>query len=109
MLEPLADYSTVAALVALTAIFAYSFHAVLIAGQLSLAQAGLASLAAFMSSLVVPDQPLFGVIPRLVVGVAAGVLVGGVVASVLALPLLRLRGVSLLLRPWGSVRWSASC
>ena len=101
MLELLEDHSAVVALVALTGIFAYSFHAVLIAGQLSLAQAGLASLAAFTSSLVVPDQPLLGVVPRLVVGMIAGMLAGAAVAVVLALPLTRLRGVFLAIATLG--------
>ncbi|MEO6943751.1 MAG: branched-chain amino acid ABC transporter ATP-binding protein/permease [Lacisediminihabitans sp.] len=80
---------------ALSAILAYSFYAVLLAGQLSLAQLGIASLAAFTSTLVVPDEPLFGVIPQLVIGIVFGVVVGMIVAFVLGLPLIRLRGVFL--------------
>jgi branched-chain amino acid transport system permease protein len=91
----LASYSATITLIALTAILAYSFYAVLIAGQLSLAQAGLASVAAFTSSLVVPAEPLFGVVPRLLVGVAAGMAVGAFVALLLGLPVMRLRGVFL--------------
>ena len=77
--------------VALTGVFAYSFYAVLVAGQLSLAQAGLASAAAFASSLVVPAETLFGVVPILVVGIS----VGSVLAFLLGLPVTRLRGVFL--------------
>lgn len=97
----LASYSAVITLVALSAILAYSFYAVLMAGQLSLAQAGLASLGAFASSLAVPDEPLFGVVPRLVVGVAVGMLVGAFVAFLLGLPVMRLRGVFLAIATLG--------
>ncbi|HEU4807776.1 MAG TPA: branched-chain amino acid ABC transporter permease, partial [Homoserinimonas sp.] len=89
------EYSALITLVALTAILAYSFYAVLLAGQLSLAQLGLASLAAFTSSLVVPEEPLFGFIPPLAVGVVFGMLVGVIAAFILGLPVIRLRGVFL--------------
>ncbi|GAA3761719.1 branched-chain amino acid ABC transporter ATP-binding protein/permease [Microbacterium kribbense] len=87
--------SSLIALVALAAILAYSFYAVLLAGQLSLAQLGIASLAAFTSTLVVPDAPLFGVVPPLLVGIVFGVVVGMIAAFILGLPLMRLRGVFL--------------
>ena len=89
------EYSALITLVALTAILAYSFYAVLLAGQLSLAQLGLASLAAFTSSLVVPEEPLFGFIPPLVVAIVFGMLVGMIAAFILGLPVIRLRGVFL--------------
>ena len=89
------EYSSLLTFIALTAILAYSFYAVLIAGQLSLAQVGLASLAAFTSSLVVPSEPLFGFIPPLAVGIVFGMLVGVIAAFVLGLPVMRLRGVFL--------------
>ncbi|WP_010203351.1 branched-chain amino acid ABC transporter ATP-binding protein/permease [Salinibacterium sp. PAMC 21357] len=91
----LAEYSSLITLVALTAILAYSFYAVLIAGQLSLAQVGLASLAAFTSALVVPSEPLFGFIPPLVIGIVFGMFVGAIAAFILGLPVIRLRGVFL--------------
>jgi len=91
----LAEYSSLIALIALTAILAYSFYAVLIAGQLSLAQVGLASLAAFTSALVVPAEPLFGFIPPLVIGIVFGMFVGAIAAFILGLPVIRLRGVFL--------------
>ena len=91
----LAEYSSLITLIALTAILAYSFYAVLIAGQLSLAQVGLASLAAFTSALVVPAEPLFGFIPPLVIGIVFGMLVGAIAAFILGLPVIRLRGVFL--------------
>jgi branched-chain amino acid transport system permease protein len=95
MPEALEAYSATITLIALTALLAYSFHAVLMAGQLSLAQAGLASLAAFTSAIVVPEQPLLGVVPRLVVGIAIGMAVGAAAALLLGLPVTRLRGVFL--------------
>ncbi|MGV8911984.1 MAG: ABC transporter permease subunit [Rhodoglobus sp.] len=91
----LAEYSSLITLIALTAILAYSFYAVLIAGQLSLAQVGLASLAAFTSALVVPADPLFGFIPPLIIGIVFGMFVGAFAAFILGLPVIRLRGVFL--------------
>ena len=88
-------YASTITFIALAGVFAYSFYAVLSAGQLSLAQAGLASAAAFTSSLVIPAEPLFGVVPRLVVGIAVGMSVGAVLAFLLGLPVMRLRGVFL--------------
>ena len=89
------EYTSLLTFIALTAILAFSFYAVLIAGQLSLAQVGLASLAAFTSSLVVPSEPLFGFIPPLMVGIVFGMAVGVIAAFVLGLPVMRLRGVFL--------------
>lgn len=91
----LVEYSSLITLIALTAILAFSFYAVLIAGQLSLAQVGLASLAAFTSSLVVPAEPLFGFIPPLAIGIVFGMCVGIIAAFILGLPVIRLRGVFL--------------
>ena len=96
----LANYEATLTLIALTAIFAYSFYAVLMAGQLSLGQAGLASLAGFSATLVVPDEPVAGLSP-LVVGLPAGVLVGAFVAFLLGLPVMRLRGVFLAIATLG--------
>lgn len=89
------EYSALITLMALTAILAYSFYAVLIAGQLSLAQIGLASLAAFTAALVVPTEPLFGFIPPLLIGIVFGMCVGMLAAFILGLPVIRLRGVFL--------------
>ena len=89
------QYSSLITLIALSGILAYSFYAVLVAGQLSLAQLGIASLAVFTSALVVPKDPLFGFIPPLVVGIVYGIVVGMIVAFILGLPLIRLRGVFL--------------
>jgi len=95
MLEFVDAYASTITFMALTGVFAYSFYAVLVAGQLSLAQAGIASAAAFTSSLAVPAEPLFGVVPRLVVGIAVGMSVGAFLAFLLGLPVMRLRGVFL--------------
>ena len=95
MLAFLDAYASTITFMALAGVFAYSFYAVLSAGQLSLAQAGFASAAAFTSSLVVPDEALFGVVPRLVVGIVVGMSVGAVLAFLLGLPVMRLRGVFL--------------
>lgn len=91
----LVEYTSLITLIALTAILAFSFYAVLIAGQLSLAQLGLASLAAFTSALVVPAEPVLGFIPPLAVGIAVGMSVGLIAAFILGLPVIRLRGVFL--------------
>jgi len=91
----LVQYSSLITLVATSGVLAYSFYAVLLAGQLSLAQIGLASLAAFTSSLVVPQEPLWGFIPPLVVGIVFGMAVGAIAAFIVGLPLMRLRGVFL--------------
>jgi branched-chain amino acid transport system permease protein len=96
----LAGYSSTLTLIALAAIFAYSFYAVLMAGQLSLGQAGLASLAGFSAVAVIPEDPVAGLSP-LVVGLPVGMLVGAVVAFLLGLPVMRLRGVFLAIATLG--------
>ncbi|HIW60903.1 MAG TPA: branched-chain amino acid ABC transporter ATP-binding protein/permease [Candidatus Stackebrandtia excrementipullorum] len=90
-----AGYETIITTLALTGIFAYSFHVVLMAGQLSLGQAGFASIGAFVSTLVVPEEPLFGVLSPALVGIPVGMAAGAVAAYLLGLPVLRLRGVFL--------------
>jgi branched-chain amino acid transport system permease protein len=96
----LAGYSSTLTLIALAAIFAYSFYAVLMAGQLSLGQAGLASLAGFSAVAVIPEDPVAGFSP-LVVGLPVGMLVGALVAFLLGLPVMRLRGVFLAIATLG--------
>ncbi len=81
--------------IALTAIFAYSFYAVLVAGQLSLGQAGFASLAAFVSATLAPAPADVGDVPALLIAIVIGMAVGAVAAVVLGLPTMRLRGVFL--------------
>jgi branched-chain amino acid transport system permease protein len=91
----LAGYDTLITTIALGAILAYSFHVVLMAGQLSLGQAGFASLAAYVSTLVVPTEPIFGMLSPVLVGLPVGAAVGAAAALVVGLPVLRLRGVFL--------------
>ncbi|MDN5791381.1 MAG: ATP-binding cassette domain-containing protein, partial [Micrococcales bacterium] len=80
---------------ALGAIFAYSFYAVLVAGALSLGQAGFASLAAFSGVTLAPGPEDIGDLPALLVAIAIGMLIGAVAAVVLGLPTMHLRGVFL--------------
>lgn len=88
-------YDSLITTIALAGILAYSFHAVLMAGQLSLGQAGFASLGAYTSTLVVPEEPLFGALSPVLLGIPVGVMVGAAAAFLLGLPVLRLRGVFL--------------
>ncbi|WP_338751848.1 branched-chain amino acid ABC transporter ATP-binding protein/permease [Janibacter alittae] len=81
--------------IALGGIFAYSFYAVLVAGQLSLGQAGFASLAAFSAAAVTPTPSDIGDLPALLIAIVIGMLVGAVTAVILGLPTMRLRGVFL--------------
>ncbi|MDC5698785.1 branched-chain amino acid ABC transporter ATP-binding protein/permease [Intrasporangium calvum] len=81
--------------VALGAIFAYSFYAVLVAGQLSLGQAGFASLAAFTAASLTPKPSEIGEIPALLLAIVIGMAVGSAAAVVLGLPTMHLRGVFL--------------
>ncbi|MQM27814.1 branched-chain amino acid ABC transporter ATP-binding protein/permease [Glycomyces albidus] len=91
----LAGYDTLITTIALGAILAYSFHVVLMAGQLSLGQAGFASLGAYVSTLVVPTEPIAGSISPVIVGLPVGAAVGAAAAFVVGIPVLRLRGVFL--------------
>ncbi|WP_205324806.1 ATP-binding cassette domain-containing protein [Glycomyces sp. YM15] len=90
-----AGYETLITTIALGAILAYSFHVVLMAGQLSLGQAGFASLAAYVATLVVPTEPLFGSLSPVIVGLPVGAAVGAAAAFLVGMPVLRLRGVFL--------------
>ena len=67
--------------IALTAIFAYSFYAVLVAGQLSLGQAGFASLAAFTGATLAPDPSEVGDLPALLIAIVIGMAVGALAAA----------------------------
>ncbi|WP_317492995.1 branched-chain amino acid ABC transporter ATP-binding protein/permease [Haloechinothrix sp. LS1_15] len=91
----MAGYESLITTIALVGILAYSFHVVLMAGQLSLGQAGFASLGAYLSTLAVLDTPLFGTVSPVWVGIPVGMLVGASAALLLGLPVLRLRGVFL--------------
>lgn len=87
--------------VALGAVFAFSFYAVLNAGQLSLGQAGFASVAAYTSVLLAPDPDVVGDVPALLVALAVGTTAGAAAAVVLGLPTMHLRGVFLAIATLG--------
>jgi len=87
--------------IALGAIFAYSFYAVLVAGQLSLGQAGFASLAAFTAVSLAPDPDEAGDLVTLLIAVGTGMAVGALAAVVLGLPTMHLRGVFLAIATLG--------
>jgi branched-chain amino acid transport system permease protein len=97
-----AQLATQLALIGLAVVFAFSFYAVLYAGQLSLAQAGFASIGGFTAAaLIGKDTRLLGFVPPLVSAIVIGAIVGAVVALVLGLPVLRLRGVYLAIATLG--------
>lgn len=87
--------------VALAGIFAFSFYAVLVAGQLSLGQAGFAALAAYTSAVLAPDPGEVGDAVALGVALVTGIVVGAVAAALLGLPTMRLRGVFLAIATLG--------
>ncbi|SNS95172.1 amino acid/amide ABC transporter membrane protein 2, HAAT family /amino acid/amide ABC transporter ATP-binding protein 1, HAAT family [Geodermatophilus pulveris] len=97
----LAQYATPLTFIALGAVFAYSFYAVLIAGQLSLGQAGFASLAAFTAASLAPSGDDVGDVPALLTAVVIGMAVGATAAVVLGLPTMHLRGVFLAIATLG--------
>jgi branched-chain amino acid transport system permease protein len=97
----LAEYATTLTFIALGAIFAYSFYAVLIAGQLSLGQAGFASLAAFSAAALAPSAADVGDVPALLTAVVIGMGVGAAASIVLGLPTMHLRGVFLAIATLG--------
>ncbi|MFC7623767.1 ATP-binding cassette domain-containing protein [Microlunatus sp. GCM10028923] len=87
--------------IALGAIFAFSFYAVLVAGQLSLGQAGFASLAAFTAAALTPDPDQIGDLPALLIAIVIGMAVGSAAALLLGLPTMHLRGVFLAIATLG--------
>lgn len=87
--------------IALGAIFAFSFYAVLVAGQLSLGQAGFASVAAFTSATLAPDPDVVGDVSALLIAIAIGMVVGALAALLLGLPTMHLRGVFLAIATLG--------
>lgn len=96
MADFISTYNAVIVFIAINGVLAYSMYAVLIAGQLSLAQAAFASIAAYGSALLTIEAGL----PFPVVTVA-GVALGAVAAALLGLPTLRLRGVFLAIATLG--------
>ncbi|MGO3833962.1 MAG: branched-chain amino acid ABC transporter ATP-binding protein/permease [Microbacteriaceae bacterium] len=87
--------------IALNAIFAFSFYAVLVAGQLSLGQAGFAGIAAFTAAAITPAPTTWGTIPTLLFAIAVGMVVGALAATILGLPTMHLRGVFLAIATLG--------
>lgn len=87
--------------IALGAIFAFSFYAVLVAGQLSLGQAGFAGLAAFVAVALAPDPDAVGDVPALLIALVIGIGVGAATAVLLGLPTMHLRGVFLAIATLG--------
>jgi branched-chain amino acid transport system permease protein len=97
----LLQYATPLTFIALGAVFAYSFYAVLIAGQLSLGQAGFAALGAFSGASLAPSGDEVGDVPALLIAVVIGMAVGALAAVVLGLPTMHLRGVFLAIATLG--------
>lgn len=87
--------------IALNGIFAYSFYAVLVAGQLSLGQAGFAGIAAFVAATLAPTPATWGPVPTLIIAIVIGMVVGSLAAVILGLPTMRLRGVFLAIATLG--------
>ncbi|WP_375003764.1 ATP-binding cassette domain-containing protein [Aeromicrobium sp. CTD01-1L150] len=87
--------------IAIGGIFAFSFYAVLVAGQLSLGQAGFAALAAFTAVTVAPEPEDVGELAALLVAALIGMSVGAMAAVVLGLPTMHLRGVFLAIATLG--------
>ncbi|MGO2519462.1 MAG: branched-chain amino acid ABC transporter ATP-binding protein/permease [Microbacterium sp.] len=87
--------------IAMNGVFAFSFYAVLIAGQLSLAQAGIAGIAAFTAASIAPAPTEWGPIPTLLFAMGIGMAVGALAAVILGLPTMRLRGVFLAIATLG--------
>ena len=87
--------------IALNGVFAFSFYAVLVAGQLSLAQAGFAGIAAFTAASIAPAPSEWGPIPTLLFSMAVGMVIGALAAVILGLPTMRLRGVFLAIATLG--------
>ena len=74
----------------------------LVAGQLSLAQIGCASIAAFTARQgVLPDHAVAGVVPPLVVSIAVGMSTATAASVLVGLPAMRLRGVYLAIATLG--------
>jgi branched-chain amino acid transport system permease protein len=86
----LVTYESVLVFIGLNIVFAFSMYVVLIAGQLSLAQAAFASIAGYTSAILTMEAEL----PFLVV-IIVGVSLSAGLSMLLGMPVLRLRGVFL--------------
>jgi branched-chain amino acid transport system permease protein len=92
---------SVVTFIALNGIFAFSFYAVLVAGQLSLGQAGIAGISGFIAAAVTPSPASIGDWPALIIALAVGTAVGAITAVILGVPTMRLRGVFLAIATLG--------
>jgi branched-chain amino acid transport system permease protein len=88
-------------LIAINGVLAYSFYAVLVAGQLSLAQIGCAAIAAFTAAKAVPGDTVAGFIPPLAVSIVIGMTTATAASVLIGLPVMRLRGVYLAIATLG--------
>ena len=86
----LVTYESVVVFIGINIVFAFSMYVVLIAGQLSLAQAAFASIAGYTSAILTMEAEL----PFLVV-IIVGVSLTAGLSFLLGMPVLRLRGVFL--------------
>lgn len=88
-------------LIAINGVLAYSFYAVLVAGQLSLAQIGCAAIAAFSAARAVPDDTVARFVPPLAVSIVVGMATAAAASVLIGLPVMRLRGVYLAIATLG--------
>ena len=87
--------------IALNAILAASFYAVLVAGQLSLGQAGFAAVGGFGAAYLTPSPNDIGDLPALLLAILIGMTLGAAAALILGLPTMHLRGVFLAIATLG--------
>lgn len=87
--------------IALNGIMAASFYAVLVAGQLSLGQAGFAAIGGFTAAALAPSPDDIGDVPALIIAILIGMTIGALAAALLGLPTMHLRGVFLAIATLG--------
>ena len=87
--------------IALNGIMAASFYAVLVAGQLSLGQAGFAAVGGFGAAYLAPSPDDIGDLPALLLAILIGMTLGALAALILGLPTMHLRGVFLAIATLG--------
>ena len=87
--------------IALNAILGASFYAVLVAGQLSLGQAGFAAVGGYAAAYLTPSPNDIGDLPALLLALLIGMTLGAAAALILGLPTMHLRGVFLAIATLG--------
>src|SRR5690606_3549927 len=87
--------------IAMNGVFAFSFYAVLVAGQLSLAQAGFAGLSAFVAASIAPAPTEWGPLPTLLFAMFVGMVLCALAAVILGLPTMNLRRLFLAIASLG--------